>query len=194
MLSHVNLLHVISFSMVIYLSQIKFIPTLPTLLLSVFIYFALIFNYIICLACLNFHLKWTNKQSNMALSLLDQLLRSTRNQNSSAVGEVLQIVFLPKHESTPYRESILFEAVLRVKIFELTMKENVVRRFTLHWNKEASDTYAGKAYYVVQLYASSRHGKNPSAYMSLPFLWSLLPHWSFLTQMPIKVVRLMRVS
>lgn len=99
---------------------------------SVFIYFALIFNYIICLACLNFHLKWTNKQSNMALSYLDRLLWSTSNQNSSAVGEVLQNVFLPKHESTPYRESILLEAVLRVKIFELTMKGNAVRRFTLH--------------------------------------------------------------
>lgn len=51
---------------------------------SVFIYFALIFNYIICLACLNLHLKRTNKQSNMAPSLLDQLLRSTSNQNSSS--------------------------------------------------------------------------------------------------------------
>lgn len=40
---------------------------------SVFIYFALIFNYIICLACLNFHLKRTNKQWNMALlSLLNK--------------------------------------------------------------------------------------------------------------------------
>lgn len=99
---------------------------------SVLFYFALIFNYIICFACLNFHLNWTNKQSNMAPSLLDQLLRSTSNQNSSAVGEALQNIFLPKHESTPYRESILFEAVLRVKIFELTMKGNVVRRFTPH--------------------------------------------------------------
>lgn len=53
---------------------------------SVIIYFALIFNYIICLACINFHLKRTNKQSNMAPSFLDQLLRSTSNQNSSAVA------------------------------------------------------------------------------------------------------------
>lgn len=89
---------------------------------SVFIYFALIFNYIICLACLNFHLKRTNKQSNMAPTLLAQLLRSISHQNSSCCGEVSQNLFLPKHESTPYRESILFEAVLRVNIFELTMK------------------------------------------------------------------------
>lgn len=131
-MSHVNLLHVISFSMVIYLSQIKFSPTLPTLLLFCIYLLCINFQLHYLFSLFIFQLKWTNKLSNMALSLLDQLLRSTSNQNSSAVGEVLQNIFLPKHESTLYRESILFEAVLRVKIFELTMEGNVVRRFTLH--------------------------------------------------------------
>lgn len=130
----------------------------------------------------------------MAPSLLDQLLRSTSNQNSSDVGEVLQNVFLPKHKSTPYRECILFEAVLRVKIFELTMKRNVVWASHQLKTKKQVTPSAREAYYVVQLCASSRHGKNPTAYLSLPFLLSLWPHWYFLTRMPMKVVRLMRVS